>query len=116
MSLFFEEGFVFKHLNMSISLSVVDLDGLAKQLWAVGDPVRLQILQILPREPNCEHACNVSSIADQIGLSQPATSHHLRILRQAGLIKNKKMCRDSIYWVQADQVNAVLERLNSVLR
>lgn len=98
-----------------MSHSTVDLDALAKQLWAIGDPVRLHILQILPRAPNCEHACNVSSIADQIGLSQPATSHHLRILRQAGLIKNKKMCRDSIYWVTADQVSAVVERLKLVL-
>jgi DNA-binding transcriptional ArsR family regulator len=100
---------------MSMSLSTVDLDALAKQLWAIGDPVRLNILQILPRAPNCEDACNVSSIADQIGLSQPATSHHLRILRQAGLIRHKKMCRDSLYWVQADQAQRVFERLKTVL-
>ena len=100
---------------MSMSLSIVELDGLAKQLWAIGDPVRLQILQILPRAPNCEDACNVSSIADLIGLSQPATSHHLRILRQAGLIKQKKMCRDSIHWVQADSAQIVLKQLKEVL-
>lgn len=100
---------------MSIALSAVDLEALAKQLWAVGDPVRLQILQILPRAPNCTDACNVSSIAHQVGLSQPATSHHLRILRQAGLIKNKKMCRDSIYWVQAEAAQACVARLKEVL-
>ena len=92
-----------------------DLDTLAKQLWAIGDPVRLQILRLLPTEPSCENACNVSKIAERIGLSQPATSHHLRILRQAGLITNEKKCRDMIYWVQLDVSNEVIEALCEVL-
>jgi len=92
-----------------------DLDALAKQLWAIGDPVRLQILRILPTKPTCENACNVSKIAERIGLSQPATSHHLRILRQAGIIANEKKCRDMIYWVQVDASSAVTEALRQVL-
>ena len=92
-----------------------DLDTLAKQLWAIGDPVRLQILRLLPTEPSCENACNVSKIAERIGLSQPATSHHLRILRQAGLITNEKKCRDMIYWVQLNVSNEVIEALREVL-
>ena len=93
-----------------------DLDTLAKQLWAVGDPVRLRILRMLPTEPTCQKACNVSTIAERIGLSQPATSHHLRILRQAGLIANKKMCRDMIYWVQLEEAGIVTKALRDVLR
>jgi ArsR family transcriptional regulator, arsenate/arsenite/antimonite-responsive transcriptional repressor len=92
-----------------------DLDHLAKQLWAIGDPVRLQILRILPTTPTCENACNVSKIAKLIGLSQPATSHHLRILRQAGIITNEKKCRDMIYWVQLDEASAVTNALCDVL-
>ena len=92
-----------------------DLDALAKQLWAIGDPVRLQILRILPSEPSCEDACNVSKVAERIGLSQPATSHHLRILRQAGLITNEKKCRDMIYWVQLDAADEVIAALRAVL-
>jgi len=99
-----------------MSDSEIDLDVLAKQLWAIGDPVRLQILQILPTEPTCQHACNVSTIADRIGLSQPATSHHLRILRQAGIITNQKMCRDMIYWVQLDEACALTESLKQLLK
>ncbi|PDH28310.1 MAG: transcriptional regulator [Puniceicoccaceae bacterium MED-G30] len=92
-----------------------DLDTLAKQLWAIGDPVRLQILQILPTEPTCRHACNVSTIAERIGLSQPATSHHLRVLRQAGIVANKKMCRDMIYWVCQEEVNVLFGSLRGLL-
>lgn len=97
-------------------LTEESLDQLAKQLWAIGDPVRLKILELLPTEPTCEQACNVSTIAERLGLSQPATSHHLRILRQAGIITNKKMCRDMIYWVQPGSTRALQTQLNEVLK
>ncbi|WP_158279722.1 ArsR/SmtB family transcription factor [Coraliomargarita sinensis] len=93
----------------------LDLDTLARQLWAIGDPTRLEILRILPTEPTCENACNVSKIAEQIGLSQPTTSHHLRILRQAGIVTNRKMCRDMIYWIDLEASSAVSESLRNVL-
>ncbi len=99
-----------------MSQEEIDLDLLAKQLWALGDPMRLQILRLLPTEPTCEKACNVSKIAELIGLSQPATSHHLRILRQAGVIANEKKCRDMIYWVQVDEASAIAEALREVIR
>ena len=93
----------------------VEIEVLAKQLWALGDPVRLQILGILPTEPSCHNACNVSKIAERIGLSQPAISHHLRILRQAGIITNEKKCRDMIYWIDLEATGAVREQLAEVL-
>jgi ArsR family transcriptional regulator len=93
----------------------LDIDALSKQLWALGDPVRLQILRILPTEPTCDDACNVSKIAERIGLSQPATSHHLRILRQAGIITNEKKCRDMIYWIDLDAASAVRAQLAELL-
>lgn len=100
---------------MAASKTDLDLDSLAKQLWALGDPVRLDILRILPTEPNCENICNVSKIAERLGLSQPATSHHLRILRQAGIITNEKKCRDMIYWIDLDACGEIRERFNELL-
>lgn len=92
-----------------------DMDRLAKQLWALGDPVRLQILKILPTEPTCHDACNVSKIAKRIGLSQPSASHHLRILRQAGIIAYEKKCRDMIYWIDLEAAAEVKVQLGTVL-
>jgi len=100
---------------MTTAQSKIDLETLARQLWAIGDPLRLEILRLLPTEPNCEDVCNVSKIAEQIGLSQPATSHHLRVLRQAGIITNRKMCRDMIYWVDLESGGAVCESLQELL-
>lgn len=98
-----------------MSQEQIDLDTLAKQLWAIGDPVRLQILRLLPTEPTCEHACNVSKIAELIGLSQPAASHHLRILRQAGIINNEKKCRDMIYWIDLEAASGVSASLQELI-
>ena len=92
-----------------------DIVTLAKQLWALGDPVRLEIIQILPTRPTCHNACNVSTIAGRIGLSQPATSHHLRILRQAGIVTCKKKCRDMIYWIDLEAGSAVGERIQNLI-
>lgn len=51
---------------------------------ALGDPSRLEIFRLLAAqgEPVC--ACDV---VDRFGLSQPTISHHLRTLREAGLVK-----------------------------
>ncbi len=92
----------------------MDLEALAKQLWAIGDPVRLRILRLLPTEPTCENACNVSKIAERMGISQPTTSHHLRILRQAGIIRYRRMCRDVIYWIDLDASGRVCCELRSL--
>ena len=88
---------------------------LAKQLWAVGDPVRLRILQLLPRTADCERGNNVSSLAKRLGLSQPTVSHHLRVLRQAGLVSYEKMCRDVFYWVDPAGATSVLAGLGEVI-
>jgi len=86
-------------------------DTLARQLWALGDSVRLRILSHLPRNPDCKYRNNVSQLAEDIGIAQPTLSHHLRILRQAGLVSYKRMCRDVYYWLDEEAAHGVAERL-----
>ena len=87
---------------------------LAKQLWALGDPVRLKILRMLPLTADCEYNNNVSRIAEKLGLSQPTVSHHLRVLRQAGLVDNKKMRRDVFYWINHPEATRVVTELSEL--
>ena len=64
-------------------------------LRAIADPVRRRILALL-KEPGCcaigkasgMCACDVEG---QIGLSQPTISHHMAMLRKAGLIEAEKI-------------------------
>ena len=102
-------------MSMATMETNLDADQLAKQLWALGDPVRLQILKLLPTEPTCHDACNVSRLAERIGLSQPSISHHLRILRQAGIIAYEKKCRDMIYWIDLEAAAVVRAELGAIL-
>jgi ArsR family transcriptional regulator, arsenate/arsenite/antimonite-responsive transcriptional repressor len=88
---------------------------LARQLWAIGDEVRMRLLRLLPSSEDCDHGNNVSRLAEQLGLAQPTVSHHLRVLRQAGLVKNRKMCRDVFYWIDPAAAEAVTTHLREVL-
>ncbi|MGD8717936.1 MAG: metalloregulator ArsR/SmtB family transcription factor [Candidatus Zixiibacteriota bacterium] len=54
-------------------------------LKALGDPVRAAILKAL-----CCERLSVGEIVERFHLSQPAISHHLRILRDAGLVIAQK--------------------------
>jgi ArsR family transcriptional regulator, arsenate/arsenite/antimonite-responsive transcriptional repressor len=59
-----------------------ELERLSSRFKALGDPTRLSILNWLAsRETAC--VCDL----DSLGLAQPTISHHLKVLREAGLIE-----------------------------
>ena len=47
----------------------------------VGDPKRLMLLYLV-----ADHPCNVTELTQALDVSQPTVSHHLRILRERGLV------------------------------
>ena len=57
---------------------------LARLLKAVADPARLQLLALLKSSP--EGSACVCDLTGPLGLSQPTVSHHLRVLKEAGLV------------------------------
>lgn len=65
---------------------------LAQTFQALGDPTRVHIVWLLSQ---AEH--RVGEIAQKLSMSQPAVSHHLRVLRQLRLVKFRKMGRISFY-------------------
>lgn len=68
----------------------------------MGDPVRVAILRAL-----CGGPLNVGEIVERSHLSQPAISHHLRILREAGLVTAEKEGTTVFYAIDKDKVNSV---------
>jgi ArsR family transcriptional regulator len=68
---------------------------LIQQLKAISDPARMTILECL-KEPSCcavdraqgMCACDIESKLD---LSQPTISHHMKVLREAGLVDAEKI-------------------------
>lgn len=79
-------------------------DRFAKVFAALGEPTRLRIMQILPREPICEQMYNVIEIAEELGLTQPTISHHLKILSEAGLVQCRRQCNSLYFYVDQDAV------------
>ncbi|MDB1088096.1 metalloregulator ArsR/SmtB family transcription factor [Streptomyces sp. ACA25] len=64
-------------------LTVGEAESMAAMFKALGDPVRLRLFSKIASHPDGE-AC-VCEIAD-VGVSQPTVSHHLKKLREAGLL------------------------------
>jgi DNA-binding transcriptional ArsR family regulator len=65
--------------------AVVVTGRLAKQLKALADEKRLQIIKLLGRRSIC--VCELESLVE---LTQPAVSHHLKILREAELVTDTR--------------------------
>lgn len=61
---------------------------LAKLLKAVADPARLQLLALIKSSPD-QSAC-VCDLTAPLGLSQPTVSHHLKVLKDAGLVERER--------------------------
>jgi ArsR family transcriptional regulator len=66
----------------------VDAERLAGVLKALADPGRIRLLSLIAASVDRE-SC-VIDMVDQIGLSQPTVSHHLRILTESGLLEREK--------------------------
>jgi DNA-binding transcriptional ArsR family regulator len=62
----------------------------------VAEPTRRRILDLLRDEP-----CLVGDISARLGLSQPGTSKHLRVLRDAGLVRVRQEAQRRWYELQA---------------
>lgn len=93
-----------------------DSEHLARQLWTIGDVNRLRLLALLPTEPDCKSRRNVSELAGELGLSQPAVSNHLARLRTMGIIRCRRDCRDVHYWIDAEAADGILDDLREALK
>jgi DNA-binding transcriptional ArsR family regulator len=76
---------------------------------AIADPVRREILLMLRDEQ-----LSAGQIADRFAISRPAVSRHLRVLREAGLVRDTAHGRRRVYALVTaplDELTGWLERL-----
>ena len=66
-------------------------------LRALGEPRRLQILELLR-----DGERPVGELVDGLGLSQPAVSKHLRVLRDAGLVEARAAAQRRLYRIRPE--------------
>jgi ArsR family transcriptional regulator len=76
-------------------------------LRALGEPVRWQIVQLLAREQLC-----VCHLTEELDVGQPLVSHHLKVLRQAGLVEGERFR----YWTYYRLVPTAFGEIADLLR
>jgi ArsR family transcriptional regulator len=93
----------------SLSQEVTQLH--AELCSALADPNRILLLYALS-----ESASNVNDLAGKLGLSQPATSRHLKILRERGLVRATRQGPSVEYSLIDERLIEALNLLRTVLR
>ena len=83
--------------------------GLAQVFRALGDPVRLRLVSLIGAHQGGE-AC-VCDLTTAFDLTQPTISHHLKVLREAGIIDSERRGT----WVYYRLVPTALERMAALL-
>ncbi len=82
---------------------------LAVQFKALADPVRLRVLSAIAARAGGE-AC-VCDVSDGLDVTQPTISHHLKVLREAGLVTSERRAS----WVYYRVVPQALQQLSQIL-
>ena len=84
-------------------------------LNALSNSSRQKLIMILGTADN-DTGLKVNDLADAIGLSQPATSHHLKHLKDIGMVGSRREGNMVYYYLTLDDTIARLERLTSALK
>ena len=74
----------------------------------LGDPTRLAIFERLGERPQA-----VGELAAQLPVSRPAVSHHLKVLKSAGLVAERAQGTKRIYRLDPDGVAALRDQLDT---
>jgi ArsR family transcriptional regulator len=72
---------------------------LATVTKALGDPVRMQLVDVLRRHAGQVCVCELVPLFD---LSQPTVSHHLKVLRDAGIVGSERRGLWAYYYVEPE--------------
>jgi DNA-binding transcriptional ArsR family regulator len=81
----------------------VAANGVPRGLEALGDPTRRAVFELLREGPRA-----VGEIARELPVSRPAVSQHLRVLKQAGLVTERRNGTRRFYRIDPDGVGDLL--------
>lgn len=84
-----------------------DLDAAAKRFGALSDPTRLRILELLVDGERC-----VCELTDALDAAQSRLSFHLRTLKEAGLVRDRRDGRWVYYTLETDVLGEMASLLS----
>ena len=71
---------------------------------AIAEPKRRQILEVLGT-----HELSVNELVEELGWNQPMVSKHLGVLKEVGLVSERRVGRQRLYRVNAEQLKPIYE-------
>ena len=90
--------------HVDVELSATDVTALTALAKALADPVRLQIVDVLRRQAGEVCVCDLQPL---FGISQPTLSHHLRKLRDAGVVGVVRRGQWAYYYVHPSALDGL---------
>ena len=90
--------------------SLSSVSHLAEQFHALSDETRVRIVELLSEGEQC-----VCELTGQLGLAQSLLSFHLKVLKDAGIVRDRRKGRWAYYSLEADAtivMNEFFETLN----
>lgn len=87
-----------------------EFEGCQKILLALGDENRQHLMLEMMRMKHCG-GTRVGMIAEKTNLSRPAVSHHIQILKEAGILKMRREGTKNYYYFDAD-----MEAMNRLIQ
>lgn len=87
------------------------LETATEVLRAVAHPHRLLIIEMLHQQKSM----NVTEVYERLGIEQAVASHHLRILKDRGVVQVRRDGKNSIYSLTSDEYCKILEVLGKVV-
>ena len=86
----------------------LDKEDVIRLFTGLGEAMRLEIIFLLGEHERL----NVGEIAEHFQLSRPAISHHLKVLKDARILKSQKSATEVYYWLD---IASLSERLRAIL-
>ncbi len=86
-----------------------EAERLAKVAKALGDPIRLQLVDVLRKHAGKVCVCELTPLFD---VGQPTVSHHLKVLRDAGIVDSERPGLWAYYYVMPDALKELTQWLS----
>ncbi len=96
-------------VNQTLKQEISQLE--ADFCFALSDPNRILMLYALSERP-----LNVTELTNELGLNQPTTSRHLKVMRERGLVQTVRTGTTVTYHLSDQRLIQALDLLRSVMR
>ncbi|HLC01097.1 MAG TPA: metalloregulator ArsR/SmtB family transcription factor [Candidatus Bathyarchaeia archaeon] len=82
----------------------------ARVFYALSDPIRIEILEFIRDGEKC-----VCEIVPHLNLIQPVVSRHLKLLKDSGLVVDRKVGNKRLYSITFPEIYTILDDVNPEL-